>query len=127
VLTASIMMISINVDQITWCNIPEDNHLHICCYENLKSHKPLVIHQMQHHLVTFTKLTSCNRIHKVEGWSYFLHILSDWNCWQHGTGIKKVFWNRMVENLSSCRYSSVVSLLYKFITKQIKIKCSFLF
>jgi hypothetical protein len=26
----------------TWCNIPEDSHLHTCCHDNLKSHPELI-------------------------------------------------------------------------------------
>jgi hypothetical protein len=35
---------SVNINRTTWCNIPEDSHLHACRSENLKSH------------ITYTKL-----------------------------------------------------------------------
>jgi hypothetical protein len=30
---------SVNFYQTTWCNNPEDSHLHTHCCENLKSHR----------------------------------------------------------------------------------------
>jgi hypothetical protein len=33
----------VNFYQTTWCNIPEDSHLHACHHENLKSHCYLII------------------------------------------------------------------------------------
>jgi hypothetical protein len=35
---ASTSKTSINFYQTTWCNNPEDSHLHTHCHENLKSH-----------------------------------------------------------------------------------------
>jgi hypothetical protein len=35
----------VNIYQTTWCNIPEDSHIHNHCRKNLKSHKITVIFQ----------------------------------------------------------------------------------
>jgi hypothetical protein len=33
----------VNICQTTWCNIPEDSHLHTCDHKNLKSHRQHVV------------------------------------------------------------------------------------
>jgi hypothetical protein len=58
---ASTSETSINFYQTTWCNNPEDSHLHTCCHENVKSHslsKMLDIN-MAHHSKDITAL-SCH-------------------------------------------------------------------
>jgi hypothetical protein len=34
----SISEVLVNFYETTWCNIPEENHLHTLCPENLKTH-----------------------------------------------------------------------------------------